>query len=233
MSNKSYGCLDECIGCLGCIGIPLFLLWGMAHPVSFWIIVGTVVILWITLWIVEKERIRSLQLAEEERLRSLQLADIDYMEGFEFEEYICNLLRFKGFEVEHTRGSGDFGVDIVASKEGFRYAVQVKRRNSPVSRRAISDAVGGMAKYDCNVAMVITNNYFTEGAKELAKANKCILIDRNELASWIYDFQMAEEKQKEKKEDEEYFKKMHELDEELEDYDYLDDITGRDDKPWI
>jgi len=28
-------------------------------------------------------------------------------------------------------------------------------------------------------------------------------------------------------------KKAHELDEELEDYDYLDEITGKDDKPWI
>lgn len=29
------------------------------------------------------------------------------------------------------------------------------------------------------------------------------------------------------------YKEWQELDEELEDYDYLDDITGRDDKPWI
>jgi 1,4-dihydroxy-2-naphthoate octaprenyltransferase len=32
---------------------------------------------------------------------------------------------------------------------------------------------------------------------------------------------------------EERFKKWWEMDEKLEDYNYLDDMTGRDDKPWI
>jgi hypothetical protein len=41
---------------------------------------------------------------------------------------------------------------------------------------------------------------------------------------------LAKPKNKKK---ERYYKKMQELDEELEDYDYLDEITGRDDKPWI
>ena len=35
------------------------------------------------------------------------------------------------------------------------------------------------------------------------------------------------------KKEEDYKEKMQELDEELEDYDYLDDITGKEDKPWI
>jgi len=35
------------------------------------------------------------------------------------------------------------------------------------------------------------------------------------------------------KKEEEYRRKMHDLDEGLEDYDYLDEITGRDDKPWM
>ena len=35
------------------------------------------------------------------------------------------------------------------------------------------------------------------------------------------------------KSEKEKLKKAQELDEELEDYDYLDEITGTDDKPWI
>jgi len=35
------------------------------------------------------------------------------------------------------------------------------------------------------------------------------------------------------KSEEKQLKKAQELDEELEDYDYLDEITGTDDKPWI
>jgi len=35
------------------------------------------------------------------------------------------------------------------------------------------------------------------------------------------------------KKEETYEEKIQELDEELEDHDYLDDITGREDKSWI
>ena len=50
------------------------------------------------------------------RRRSLEMDD---MEGHEFEYFCADLLRDKGFlDVEVTRGSGDFGVDILAEKDG-------------------------------------------------------------------------------------------------------------------
>ena len=36
--------------------------------------------------------------------------------------------------------------------------------------------------------MVVTNNYFTKGAKELAQSTACKLIDRDSLAQWILDY---------------------------------------------
>ena len=67
----------------------------------------------------------------------------------------------------------------------------MKRQNSKVSRRAISDAVAGMQHYHCNKAMVITNNYFTPGAATLARSTGCALIDRGTLAAWIVELQNA------------------------------------------
>ena len=60
--------------------------------------------------------------------------DMDLMEGHEFEHYCADLLRRAGFlEVEVTRGSGDYGVDILAELGGVTYAVQCKRYDGPVA----------------------------------------------------------------------------------------------------
>ena len=43
------------------------------------------------------------------------------------------------------------------------------------------EAFAGSKYYKCNKALVVTNNYFTKGAIELAEANGVILWDRDEL----------------------------------------------------
>ncbi len=129
------------------------------------------------------------QVQAEQRLHALQLADIDRMDGHTFEQYVARLLNAQGYQVMHTGHSGDLGVDIVAQQSALKYAIQVKRQKDAVSRRAVSDAVAGMAQYGCNAAMVVTSGYFTPGAKELARSNRCVLIDRDKLAEWILEFQ--------------------------------------------
>lgn len=58
--------------------------------------------------------------------------EIDLMEGHDFEYYCAELLRQQGFlEVEVTRGSGDYGIDILAEKDGVTYAIQCKRYTAP------------------------------------------------------------------------------------------------------
>ncbi|HEY4761585.1 MAG TPA: restriction endonuclease [Thermoguttaceae bacterium] len=125
----------------------------------------------------------------ERRLRALRLADVDNMAGIDFEHYVCRLLVYRGFTANVTRSSGDLGVDIVAQRNFQKYAIQVKRHRKGVSRRAVSDAVAGKQHYGCDRAMVITNSYFTKGAKELAQSTGCELINRDSLAEWILDFQ--------------------------------------------
>jgi len=124
------------------------------------------------------------------KYRGIRISQIDMMEGIEFENYLQKVLIHLGYEVKLTPASGDFGVDLVASRDNESIAIQAKRQNSAVSRRAISDAVAGMNYYNCTDAMVITNNYFTPDAKTLADSNNCTLIDRDTLARWINDYQI-------------------------------------------
>ncbi|MEP0763965.1 MAG: restriction endonuclease [Chloroflexota bacterium] len=133
-----------------------------------------------------RRRRRSLQ-----RLRLLALEDVDYMPGHTFERYVARLLQSQGYKTIVTKGSGDFGVDIVAQRYAVRYAVQCKRQFDDISRRAVSDAVAGKYQYGCSEAIVVTNSYFTSGAVELANSTGCILVDRDTLAEWIAAFQQS------------------------------------------
>lgn len=108
--------------------------------------------------------------------------DIDLMEGHDFEYFCAGLLREHGFlEVEVTKGSGDYGADILAEKDGVTYAIQCKCQAAPVGVKAIQEAHTGRDYYDRMVGAVLTNQYFTAPAVEAAKKLKILLWDRGYL----------------------------------------------------
>ena len=110
----------------------------------------------------------------------------DQMEGHEFERFCAQLLKQHGFvEVEVTRGSGDFGVDVLAEKDGVTYAVQCKRYDAPVGVKAVQEACAGREYYDRMVGAVMTNQYFTQPAVEAAKRLKILLWDRGYMESMM------------------------------------------------
>lgn len=111
---------------------------------------------------------------------------LDEMEGLDFEYYCAELLKCHGFvEVEVTRGSGDYGIDILAEKDGVTYAIQCKRYNAPVGVKAIQEAYAGRDYYDRMVGCVLTNQYFTQPAVEAARKLKILLWDRGYLESMM------------------------------------------------
>ena len=105
---------------------------------------------------------------------------LDSMEGQEFEYYCANLLAANGFiEVEVTKGSGDYGIDILAEKDGVTYAIQCKRYTGLVGVKAIQEAYAGRDYYDRMVGAVMTNQYFTKPAAEAARKLKILMWDRD------------------------------------------------------
>lgn len=111
---------------------------------------------------------------------------IDNMEGLQFEHFCAGLLRKLGFvDVEVTKGSGDQGVDIIAVKDHIRYAVQCKRYASSLNNTPVQEVNAGRQLYQCHVGVVLTNQYFTAGAKELAATTGVLLWDRDELVRMI------------------------------------------------
>jgi HJR/Mrr/RecB family endonuclease len=119
------------------------------------------------------------------RHRNYTLHDIDKMTGMEFEKWVALKLKNHGFTHVHVTEQYDYGVDILAIKDGVRWGVQVKRHSSLVKAEAVRQVVTALNHYKCDKAMVITNSYFSEVAKKLAKSNDCILVDRNRLSRYV------------------------------------------------
>lgn len=112
--------------------------------------------------------------------------EYDLMEGRDFEFFCADLLEKRGFlDVEVTKGSGDNGVDILAEKDGVTYAIQCKRYDEPVGVKAVQEAYAGRDYYDRMVGVVMTNQYFTKNAVDMARKLKIMLWDRGYLEEMI------------------------------------------------
>lgn len=115
---------------------------------------------------------------------SASILIIDSMEGHDFEYWCASLLEKIGFtDVEVTRGSGDHGVDVLAEKDGIRYAIQCKCYSKDLGNSPVQEVSAGkmIPQYRCQIGAVMTNRYFTKGAQELAAATGTLLWDRD----WI------------------------------------------------
>ncbi len=110
---------------------------------------------------------------------------IDQMTGEEFEHFLVKLFNKAGYNAVATPLSGDFGVDIIVENELVKIGVQAKRYSDRVTNSAIQEIVAGIKHYNLDKGMVVTNNYFTRAAKELAKDNNIVLWDRDILIEKI------------------------------------------------
>lgn len=118
--------------------------------------------------------------------RKYTLKQLDEMDGHQFEYACADILIANGYKhVKVTRSSGDFGVDIIAEKDKVRYAIQCKRYNHKLDNTPIQEVVGGLAYYQCDKGAVMTNQYFTEPAKQLAQVNDIELLDRDTLSHMV------------------------------------------------
>lgn len=115
-------------------------------------------------------------------LDGITMSKIDSLNGYDFEEYIKLLLESVGFKCDTTPKSKDNGVDIVATKNNIKLAIQTKLYyNRKVGNKAIQEVYTGNMFYKCNIPLVITNACFSSPATEIAKQLNVILIDRKSL----------------------------------------------------
>jgi restriction system protein len=153
----------------------VFLIGGVARGNVMWSLIVLVVFLYVVLRWWFEFRHRTVLLVT-------GLDQIDTMSGIEFERYVAALLRGLGdADIEYTKATGDFGVDLIATNGTVRIAVQCKRQGRPVGTSAIQQVVAGAAVYQCAATLVVTNRLFTPGAQKLAEVHGVELVDRVRL----------------------------------------------------
>ncbi len=110
-----------------------------------------------------------------------QHINVANMTGYEYEQHVAYRLKEKGYRnVRVTRGSGDYGADIIATApNGLTYSIQCKHfQSGKCGVKAVQEAVAGMSYYGCDGSMVITSSSFTPAAINMARRSKTILWDR-------------------------------------------------------
>ena len=110
---------------------------------------------------------------------------IDAMTGTQFEDYVAARLRRAGWRVTFTPASGDYGVDLIAEKDGKSVAIQCKRHGNSVGVAAVQQVVSGARHHGCTKSIVVSNQEFTQAAKQLAYTHGCQLIGRRALQAWV------------------------------------------------
>ncbi|MFJ7162007.1 restriction endonuclease [Bacillus safensis] len=109
------------------------------------------------------------------------IKDIDYMDGFQFEQYLAYMFRANDYKVQVTSERKNFGADLIIKKSGAKIVVQAKREKAKVGIKAIQEIVAAQNHYKAEEFWVITNNFYTKGARELAESNNVKLLDRYKL----------------------------------------------------
>jgi restriction system protein len=123
-------------------------------------------------------------LLRRERARAGMTA-IDGMSGVEFEGYVAARLRRAGWQVRFTPAVGDYGVDLIAEKDGQSVAIQCKRHGKSVGVAAVQQVVSGALHHGCTRSLVVSNQEFTTAARQLAYTHRCQLIGRRALQAWV------------------------------------------------
>lgn len=113
------------------------------------------------------------------------MTPIDGMSGVEFEGYVAARLRRAGWQVRFTPAVGDYGVDLIAEKDGQSVAIQCKRHGKSVGVAAVQQVVSGALHHGCTRSLVVSNQEFTTAARQLAYTHRCQLIGRRALQAWV------------------------------------------------
>lgn len=89
----------------------------------------------------------------------------------QYEQYIGDFFREKGFDVIVTPFSNDWGLDIIANKGNEKIGIQVKmygKSNRKVNREAIMTLSGAAHYQDCTKAIIVTDGEIMPDAKKVA-----------------------------------------------------------------
>jgi len=107
------------------------------------------------------------------------------MEGKEFEFFLKVFFQKQGDSVEMVPPARSNGADLVIKRSDAATVIRVKRQSQPVDHEAVEQVLGARISEKADQAWVITNNYYTDEAKESASKSDVKLFDRDDVMAMI------------------------------------------------
>lgn len=102
---------------------------------------------------------------------------------YDFERYVANLFRSKGYKVQLRGRSGDAGVDLMLTQPGGKKAiVQCKRYRRPIGPDIIRELYGTLMHERVAHAFLVTTADISDSAREWAQGKPMTLVDGAALA---------------------------------------------------
>jgi restriction system protein len=131
-----------------------------------------------------------------QKLKKSGILDVDGMKGREFEEYLQVLFRERGYHVQLTPATGDYGADLILSKKDQKIIVQAKRYKKNMGLKAVQEISTAKNHFNADECWVVTNSHYTEPARKLAASNRVRLVDRELLMKWMLEMKKSKETQR-------------------------------------
>ncbi len=116
------------------------------------------------------------------------LQKVDAMDPFLFQDLIGMIFETRGYLVRPVRKRQDQGADVIVERGQERLVIQTKLYSGNVGNEAVQEVVGARGHYTCTRASVITNQFFTPFAEELAGTTGVELVDRKKLEIMLDEF---------------------------------------------
>jgi len=109
------------------------------------------------------------------------------MSHFQFEEFIAKLFRKMGYSAKVTQKTGDYGIDVIAEKNGKKVAIQCKQNQigNNVGNVTVQNTLGSMWKIKAEKSIIITTSDFTTKAEEQAREAPVELWDGRYLKDMV------------------------------------------------
>jgi restriction system protein len=116
------------------------------------------------------------------------------MDPLSFEELVAAKLRAEGYRTERTATTNDWGVDIFATRDAERIAVQVKKYRGarPVNRQMVFELYGASRYFECTGAMIATDGHLRPDARRAADKLGVRILD---LDAGPFDDELAPPRQ--------------------------------------
>lgn len=111
-------------------------------------------------------------------------ADISFenLSPLEYEKQVAQSLEKLGWNTRVTKGSGDQGCDVLATKNNRTVAIQCKYYSKPIGNKAVQEINAGRSFYNAQYGAVITNQSFTPSAKILATKLRIELLHHTQVS---------------------------------------------------